>query len=259
MLRIIFLLGLLTACLAKTSTGKELLQLTDPEPLTLVSDTLVWYDSVRQRTIPVAIFHNSAFPGEGLRPVVLFSHGYGRNNGESYLKYSYLLEHLALEGFFVVSIQHELPDDALMTLGGDIQKNRSPFWERGVKNVQFVLNQLKQLEQLPLDFTAVTLIGHSNGGDISALYATRYPTEIERLITLDHLRVALPLFSEPRITTLRASDTKADPGVIPSVTDCSKYGIRVIQLTQLGHSDMDDKGTSEQQQQVLDAVDEAMQ
>lgn len=252
MLRILLLVIPLCACISKKTMGKDVQPFPKSDIGTLISDTSEWYDSDRQRAVPVLIQHISR-GDDSKQPIVLFSHGYGKNEGDSYLKYSYLIDFFVQRGYFVVSIQHELETDALMPLGGNIVQNRGTFWERGVENISFVLEKLASRES-SLDFSDVTLIGHSNGGDISTLFATRFPEKIKQLITLDHLRVSLPVYDAPKIASIRASDTTADPGVLPDEPSCREHGIRIVSLKGVKHSDMDDKGTEGQKKAILSAI-----
>src|SRR5690606_17630538 len=105
--------------------------------------------------------------------------------------YSYITSYLASQGYFVVSIQHELPGDSLLPLDGIPQVVRRPNWERGVENIHFVINYLKK-SYPQLNFQEITLGGHSNGGDMVALFPERYPKEVHRIFTLDNRRMALP-------------------------------------------------------------------
>ena len=135
-------------------------------------DTLKLYDQNRQREIPIAIYHPK-IDISGKQKIVIFSHGYGQNKGGDYLAYSYLAEFLASKGYFVVSIQHELATDSLLPLTGNPQILRRPFWERGADNILFVVNELKKTNP-DLDYKHITLIGHSNGGDMTALFPQKY-------------------------------------------------------------------------------------
>ena len=153
-------------------------------------DTLKIYDQSRQREIPIAIYKPTSEVTEKQK-IVIFSHGYGQNKGGDYLAYSYLTEFLATKGFLVVSIQHELSTDSLLPLTGNPQIVRRPVWERGADNILFVINELKKTNP-DLDFKHITLIGHSNGGDMTALFPQKYPNIVEKIITLDNRRMALP-------------------------------------------------------------------
>ena len=74
-------------------------------------DTLTYFDQSRNRKIPVAIYQPNNSKDLNKIPII-FSHGYGENNGKDYIEaYSYLTEFLASKGYFVVSVQHELKTD----------------------------------------------------------------------------------------------------------------------------------------------------
>lgn len=76
---------------------------------TTTLDTLKLFDQSRNREIPLALFKPKLHASNNFQQVVIFSHGYGQNTAGSYLAYSYLTNFLASKGFFVASIQHELP------------------------------------------------------------------------------------------------------------------------------------------------------
>jgi predicted peptidase len=158
---------------------------------TVSCDTLTCFDVARNRKIPVAIFKPKTFSKTKKYPVVIFNHGYGQNDGAAYLHYTYLTNFLAENGFFVLSIQHELTTDSLIPTSGIPQIVRRPFWERGVDNIHFAIDQLK-LQYPKLDFKNLSLIGHSNGGDITALFSQKYPNLVHKLITLDNRLMSLP-------------------------------------------------------------------
>lgn len=207
-------------------------------------DTLSMFDKARNRKIPVVFYHpDIKMPGQ---QVVIFSHGYGENKGGDYLMYSYLTENLASKGYFVVSIQHELSTDDLIPANGKPQVVRMPFWKRGAENILFVLNELKKSNP-ELDYKHLTLIGHSNGGDMTALFARTYPQLTYKIITLDNRRMYLPRTSRPKVYTLRSSDYPADEGVLPTSEEQRKYNI-VVQPTNIMHGHMDDKGNAEEKE-----------
>lgn len=213
-------------------------------------DTLTWYDSARNRKIPVAIYQPKLNGHENWKGLVLFSHGYGANQGGDYLHYSYLTTALASKGYLVISIQHELPTDSLIPANGIPQIVRMPFWVRGSDNIHFVLAHWQEthpsLKNLP-----VILIGHSNGGDMTALFPQRYPGLTHKIITLDNRRMALPKTALPRVYSLRSSDQPADPGVIPSFEEQANLHTTILPLTGIKHGDMDDQGSPSQHQAIL--------
>lgn len=209
-----------------------------------------YFDEARNRQIPVAIFRKDNFENQKML-VVIFSHGYRRNQADSYLEYSYLVERLALKGYFVASIQHELPTDELLPLEGNPQVLRRPNWERGSENILFVLNQLKK-DYPKVDYSKVIVAGHSNGGDMTVLFTEKHPEMVWKLITLDQRRYSFPRISRPQIYSLRSSDQPADTGVLPTLKEQKKLGITIIKLPKTIHNDMDDSGTDQQKREIAD-------
>ncbi|MGG5207480.1 alpha/beta hydrolase [Chryseobacterium sp. MIQD13] len=207
-------------------------------------DTLTLFDKSRNRKIPVAFYSPKTDQKISQQQVVIFSHGYGANKGGDYFVYSYLTQKLASKGYFTVSIQHELPTDELLPVEGDLQVVRMPFWERGADNILFVLSELKKTRP-DLDYKHLVLIGHSNGGDMTALFANKYPSLVYKVITMDNRRMYLPRTSLPKIYTLRSNDYPADEGVLPSPEEQKKYHIPV-QPTHINHGHMDNKGSDDE-------------
>jgi len=186
-------------------------------------------------------------------PIAVFSHGYGENQPDSYLAYAYLLEALANKGWFVVSIQHELPTDDLLVLDGPARVVRMPNWERGAANIHFVLQELERLYP-QLDHGRTTVAGHSNGGDMSVLYSHKHPERVQQVITLDHRRMPILRASQPRTSTLRSSDQPADPEVLPTAEEAAQFGIRVIHLTDTPHNNMDSNADPRQRAEIIELV-----
>jgi predicted peptidase len=210
-------------------------------------DTVTWFDSVRQRRIPIAFYKPKVKKSHKKYPLIIFSHGYGQNVGGDYLIYSYLNGNLARNGYFVASIQHELPTDDLIPMEGIPRIVRRPFWERGVENIRFVIDELTR-RGYDLDFRHITLVGHSNGGDMTALFPEKYPGKVYRIITLDNRRMALPL--KEHVFSLRSSDQPADEGVLPSSQSLLKYKMTVIKLSSTKHNEMDDDAKKEQRKEI---------
>lgn len=223
-------------------------------------DTATLFDSTRNRPIPVAFYYpkvdkkqKPAKQKPERQKLVIFSHGYGANKGGDNLTYSYITEKLASEGYFVASIQHELPTDDLIPLTGVPQVVRRPFWERGVVNILFVLNALKKSHPV-LDFEHCVLMGHSNGGDMTALFTEKYPLLVDKIITLDNRRMALPRTRKPRIYSIRSSDQPADEGVLPTNDEQKKFGITIIKLPNTIHNDMGNSANTAQRKEINDYI-----
>lgn len=211
--------------------------------------TVCLFDSARQRPVPVTVYQPREVNAH--TRVILFNHGYGVNAAGSNQVYSSLTKPLSDEGYLVISIQHELPDDPLLAMEGDFVVTRMPNWERGVENIRFVLQEFRKLKP-EIDWTHLTVMGHSNGGDMTMLFATRYPGLLHKAISLDHRRMKMPRTSHPRMYTLRGSDYPADAGVLPSEEEQKKYRMTVTSLENIKHGQMDDKGSPEQHRQMLD-------
>jgi pimeloyl-ACP methyl ester carboxylesterase len=216
-------------------------------------DSLELFDKVRNRKIPVAIYHPKSDTKINNQQLIIFSHGYGENKGGDNRIYSYLTEHLASLGYFVISIQHELPTDDLLPMEGDLKVTRRPNWERGTQNILYVLNEFKTIKP-ELDFKHLTLIGHSNGGDMTALFATKYPKLVYKIITMDNRRMPLPRVKHPIIYTLRSGNYEADKDVLPNEQEQKKYGM-TVQFTSINHSDMDNDATTEERKIIFTHIE----
>lgn len=126
------------------------------------------FDKSRNRMVPIDIYSDNIKNTN--MPLVIINHGYGAKNTE----YSFLADALAGDGYFAVSIQHDLETDAALPRTGNLYERRKPLWERGVQNILFVLEELKH-KYSQVDYNNITLVGHSNGGDMSMLLAKEYP------------------------------------------------------------------------------------
>jgi pimeloyl-ACP methyl ester carboxylesterase len=172
-------------------------------------------------------------------PVAILNHG----NTVKFTEYSFLANVFAARGYLTVSIQHDLPTDApLVTKVGELYVGRLPQYQRGVANIRFAVDELKKV-QVNADYDHLTMVGHSNGGDISMYFAKMYPDQIKKVVTLDNLRVPFMTEGKFKILSFRSKDPvfKADPGVIPDDEVCEKAGITVVR-TDFQHNDMRDTG-----------------
>ena len=159
-------------------------------------------------------------------PVVILNHG----NTVKFTEYSFLANVFAARGYLVVSIQHDLDtDDPMVTKVGEEYVGRRPQYNRGISNIMFAIDELKKIYP-NADYRHLTLVGHSNGGDISMYFAKRYPELIKKVVTLDNLRVPFVTDGKFKILSFRSKDPvfKADPGVIPDDEICERAGITVV-------------------------------
>jgi predicted peptidase len=212
-------------------------------------DSASMFDNAREREVPVTFYLPKTDKKIAKQQLVIFSHGYYQNRVGSNRKYSYITEKLASEGYFVVSVQHELPTDSLIPKTGIPQIVRRPFWDRGADNILFVIEQLKQSNP-DLDFKHITLIGHSNGGDMTALFPQKYASVIDRIITLDNRRMLLPRTKQVKIYSIRSSDQVADDGVLPSEAEIKMFNIKIVKLTNTIHNNMDNNANEAQRKEI---------
>lgn len=230
------LIIMLSLALIQCSTNKQIISKTS-ENKKFELATLTLFDQNRNREIPIAIYQPIDLKLSNKIPII-FSHGYGENNGKDYLSaYTYLTEFLASKGYFVISIQHELKTDELLAMTGKLQETRRPNWQRGTQNIFYVLQEIKN-KYPELKFNKLSLIGHSNGGDMTVLFAHKYPNLADKIISMDNRRMDLPITSNPKIYTLRSKDYPADEGVLPTEEELKKYNI-TVQFTDINHGNMD--------------------
>jgi pimeloyl-ACP methyl ester carboxylesterase len=221
--------------------GSLLAQTTQLQKLTLV-------DTSRCRYVPVALYTPVSGSASALQKIAVISHGYGGHN----IDYSFLADGLVKLGYAVASIQHEIPGDEPLPLEGDARVVRMPNWERGATNIRFAFRMLKRLYP-NLDVTNVLLVGHSNGGDQSMLYAKLFPNDVAAVVSLDSRRMPFPRAKRPRILSIRSNDQQADPGVLPTPGEQRRYGIMITQQN-IAHNDMWDRATEQQRQAILEAI-----
>jgi pimeloyl-ACP methyl ester carboxylesterase len=184
-------------------------------------------------------------------PVVILSHG----NTVKHTEYSFLTNTFAARGYLVVSIQHDLAaDDPMVTRVGEEYVGRRSQYNRGIANILFTIEQLKQLYP-NADYHHLTLVGHSNGGDISMYFAKRHPDLVKKVVTLDNLRVPFLTDGKVKILSFRSKDPqfKADPGVVPDDETCAKAGIQVVR-TEFQHNELSDRGSDEVKGFIENAV-----
>src|SRR4029077_9543761 len=189
-------------------------------------------------------------------PVAILNHG----NTVKFTEYSFLANVFAARGYLAMSIQHDLPTDApLVTKVGELYVGRLPQYHRGVANIRFAVDEMKSV--LPnADYDHLTMVGHSNGGDISMYFAKMYPDHIKKVVTLDNLRVPFMTDGRFKILSFRSKDPvfKPDPGVIPDDAVCEKAGITVVR-TNFQHNDMRDTGPEEAKESIQGMLDKFLE
>ena len=221
-------------------------------------ETLAFYDASRgNRPVEVDVAvrwdrEMQANAGMIILPVAVLNHG----NTVKFTEYSFLANIFAARGYMVVSIQHDLPTDApMVTKVGELYVGRQPQYLRGIANIRFAIEEMHKV-QPNADYDHLTMVGHSNGGDISMYFAKLYPDQIRKIVTLDNLRVPFMTDGRFKILSFRSKDPqfKTDPGVIPPEEVRQKSGIQVVQ-TGFQHNDMRDTGPDKAKATIQDMLD----
>ena len=220
-------------------------------------ETLELFDAARARPVSVDLavrrdYEMKANAGYWKLPVAIISNGNTVKNTE----YSFLANVLAARGYLVASIQQDLPTDPpLVTKIGLPYVGRRAVYERGEANILFVLGQLKKL-QPNADYDHLTLVGHSNGGDVAMFCARQHPELVSKIITLDNLRVPFVLNNKMKILSFRSADPnfKTDPGVLPTPQQAKADGIDIVN-TKFQHTWMSDRGPDSVKETIQETLD----
>ena len=185
-------------------------------------------------------------------PVAILNHG----NTVKHTEYSFLANVFAARGYLSISPQHDLPTDPpMVTKPGELYVGRLPQIQRGVANIHFAVEQMQKI-QPNADYTKLTMVGHSMGGDITMYFAQEYPDEIKKVVTLDNLRVPFLTDGKFKILSFRSKDPqfKPDAGVVPDAEMCEKAGITVVD-TGFQHNDMRDTGPDAAKSSIQSMLD----
>lgn len=221
-------------------------------------ETITFYDPSRDnRPVPVDIAirrdkEMQANAGMITMPVAVVNHGNTVKNTE----YGFLANVFAARGYLVLSPQHDLPTDPpMVTKPGELYVGRLPQILRGVANIHLAVQEMKKV-QPNADYSRVTIVGHSMGGDITMYFAKQYPDEVKKVVTLDNLRVPFVTAGKFKILSFRSKDPqfKTDPGVIPTDEECEKAGIQVVK-TDFQHNDMRDTGPDDAKNSIQGMLD----
>jgi len=220
-------------------------------------ETLNLYDAARQRPVAVDLavrrdYEMKADDGFWKLPVAIISNGNTVRNTE----YSFLANVLAARGYLVASIQQDLPSDPpLVTKVGLPYVGRRNVYMRCEANILFVLGEL-QKRQPNADYSHLTLVGHSNGGDVSMYVAKQHPELVSQVVTLDNLRVPFVLNHRLKILSFRSKDPnfRTDPGVLPTPAQAKADGIDIINTGAL-HTELSDRGPDAVKEKIQATLD----
>jgi hypothetical protein len=221
-------------------------------------ETLNLFDAARKRPVSVDIavrrdYETKANFGLWKLPLAVISNG----NTVKATEYSFLANVLAARGYLVASIQQDLPTDPpLMTKIGQPYVGRRGVYIRCEANILFVLGELKK-RQRNAEYDHITLVGHSNGGDVSMYVAHQHPELVSKVITLDNLRVPFVLSDHVKILSFRSKDPNfvTDPGVLPTPDQAKRRGIDIIN-TGAQHTELSDRGPDSVKEKIQATLDQ---
>lgn len=175
----------------------------------------------------------------------------------------FLAEFFTNKGYAFISIQHDIlgDNDGLETLDPNAAQAivRKPLWERGMKNIFFVIAELKK-QNLELNFNEFIIGGHSNGGDIAKYFANHHPDLVSHVIALDARRCPISPTAKLKVLMFEANDTTTDLGVIPGSGDCNNHErdnleYIIAKPKNATHAGYNDTGTNEIKHQVCSTIE----
>lgn len=181
-------------------------------------------------------------------PVAILSPGYGLSGSD----YSFVTNRLNGMGYLVVSLQ-DSSGGVVLDRNAPVSPQIQTMARAASRLISTVIDQAA-VRYPHFDWQNVLLVGHSLGGDSSAQFAADNPNRVSSLISLDSRRVTLPRAASVHVLTIRASDTTADPGVLPNEEERSRYGTCVVHIEGSRHNDMQDSGSEELKAKIASAI-----
>ncbi|RAK57646.1 serine aminopeptidase domain-containing protein [Phenylobacterium deserti] len=209
--------------------------LSEPAAAATLRTAITLYDPARNRPVPVVLYR--AEDASGPQPLAVVSPGHGA----SATSYSFISEALVQRGYTVAAVQNEIPGDPPLILGDDIFNRRMPGWRAAAGSLDLIVRTVREAGLA--NSQPLLLVGHSNGGDISLLYAAEHPKDVAVAVTLDNRRYPLPRRPSPHVCTIRSVDQPPDPGVLPTPEEQKINGTVIETIPGLGHNDMADWAT----------------
>ena len=220
-------------------------------------EALNLFDSARQRPVAVDVaarcdYEMKANDGFWKLLVAIISNGNTVKNTE----YSFLANVFAARGYLVASIQQDLPTDPpLMTKVGLPYVGRIGVYKKGEANILLVLAKLRKISP-NADYGHLTLVGHSNGGDIAMYFAKQHADLVSKVVALDNLRGPFVLSKTLKILSFRSRDPRfpTDPGALPTPTHAMEDGIDLVK-TKFQHTWMSDRGPDFAKERIQATLD----
>ncbi|RLQ19254.1 alpha/beta hydrolase [Vibrio sp. SBT000027] len=220
--------------------------------MSATAQSMVIVDSTRDRSIPLEIVlpqDSDSCTTKEQCDVAFISAG----NRVLFTKYSFVGEMLNDRGYMTIYVDHELPSDPPLSKTGDLYQTRIENWMRGAQTLNVLQHELAS--RFPTyDFDKLTLVGHSNGGDISTWLSNENKSYVSQLITLDHKRVTLPKSESIRVLSIRATEYPTKEGVLPTESEQKQYGSCVVEIPNSKHMDLSDYGSNLAKQSTNDII-----
>jgi pimeloyl-ACP methyl ester carboxylesterase len=182
-------------------------------------------------------------------PVAILSPGYGLSDSD----YAFVTNHLNRLGYLVVAIQ-DSTGGVKMDPNAPVAKQVKALARVAAQSISTAIDEASA-RYPQFNWKHLLLVGHSLGGDSSAQFAVDNTDRVSGLISLDSRRVALPRSAGIHVLTIRASDTTADPGVLPNEEERSRYGTCVVRIEGSRHNDMQDGGSEQLKAKITSAID----
>ena len=182
-------------------------------------------------------------------PVAILSPGYGLSGSD----YAFVTNRLNAKGYLVVSLQ-DSADGVILDRNAPVAPQVQAMARAASRSISTVIDEAA-VRFPQFDWKHLLLVGHSLGGDSSAQFAADNPSRVSSFISLDSRRVALPRSAGIHVLTIRASDTTADPGVLPTEEERIRYGTCVVHIEGARHNDMQDAGSEQLKARIASAID----
>ena len=122
-------------------------------------------------------------------------------------------------------------------------------------NILFVLGEL-QKRQPNAEYDHLTLVGHSNGGDVSMYFAHQHPELVSKVITLDNLRVPFVTQrqDEDPVVPLEGSELQDRSGRAADAVTGQADGIDIVNTGAL-HTELSDRGPDSVKEKIQATLD----
>ncbi|MDL2356779.1 MAG: alpha/beta hydrolase [Pseudomonadota bacterium] len=182
-------------------------------------------------------------------PVAILSPGYGLAGSD----YSFVTNYLNGKGYLVVAL-HDSAAGVKLDRNAPVSKQIQAMARVASQSISTVIDETA-VRYPQFDWRHLLLVGHSLGGDSSAQFAADNANRVSSLISLDSRRVALPRSARIHVLTIRASNTTADPGVLPNQEERSRYHTCVVRIEGSRHNDMQDAGSEQLKAKITAAID----